>query len=259
MGESTLVIGGTGNIGRHVVDGLRARGGSARPMSRRDGGDISDPAALRRAVGDADAVFLIWPFMDGAHARAVAEQLVGKRVVYVSAMSADSGFWGAVETAVRDVTARWTFLRPSGFATNTLGWADQIRSTGRVRIPSPEARRSLIHERDIADVAVLALTDDAHIGRTHVLTGPAAISQIAQVSAIGAAVGRELRVEEQPRDEARQTMIAWSSPEFADTALDYWESLTHTPEPVTRTVEELTGKPARGYAEWARDHAPDFS
>ncbi|MFI5842127.1 hypothetical protein ACIA8K_20675 [Catenuloplanes sp. NPDC051500] len=259
MSESTLVIGGTGNIGRHVVRGLRKRGVTARPMSRRDGGDISDPETLDRAADGVDTVFLIWPFLDGKLADQVARQLGGRRVVYVSAMSAEAGFWGEVETAIRGVTDRWTFLRPSGFATNTLGWADQIRDTGTVRIPSPEARRSLIHERDIADVAVLALTDDAHTGRTHVITGPESISQAAQVELIGAAIGRQLRVEEQPREESRQAMITWSSPGFADTALDYWESLTHTPEPVTSTVEELTGRPARSYAEWARDHAPDFS
>ncbi|WP_442934596.1 hypothetical protein [Micromonospora sp. CPCC 205739] len=30
------------------------------------------------------------------------------------------------------------------------------------------------------------------------------------------------------------------------------------PEPVTDTVERITGHPARPYAEWAADHAPAF-
>jgi hypothetical protein len=30
------------------------------------------------------------------------------------------------------------------------------------------------------------------------------------------------------------------------------------PEPVTRTVQEITGAPARTFRQWARDHAGDF-
>jgi uncharacterized protein YbjT (DUF2867 family) len=40
------------------------------------------------------------------------------------------------------------------------------------------ARRALIHERDIAAVGVLALTEDGHTGAKHVLTGPQAVTQI---------------------------------------------------------------------------------
>jgi hypothetical protein len=30
------------------------------------------------------------------------------------------------------------------------------------------------------------------------------------------------------------------------------------PEPVTRTVEQVTGVPARKFRQWALDHAADF-
>jgi nucleoside-diphosphate-sugar epimerase len=43
-------------------------------------------------------------------------------------------------------------------------WADQIRESGVVRWPYGQAARSLIHERDIAAVAVRALTEDGHVG-----------------------------------------------------------------------------------------------
>ncbi|MDR7275044.1 nucleoside-diphosphate sugar epimerase [Catenuloplanes atrovinosus] len=260
MSGTALVIGATGNVGRHVVVGLRERAVPVRGMSRRRGGDLASPVDLERAAEGVDAVFLIWPFMTADLAKPVAGRLAGRHIVYLSAMSAETGFWGEVESAIRGVTDRWTFLRPSGFATNTLGWAERIRTTGTVRMPYPAARRSLIHERDIADVALLALTAPAaHAGRTHVITGPSAVSQAEQVRLIGDAIGRELRVQEQPRAEARAELLRWASPEFADASLDYWASLVGTPEPVTRTVEEQTGRPARGFAAWARDHAADFS
>jgi nucleoside-diphosphate-sugar epimerase len=45
------------------------------------------------------------------------------------------GFWAGVEGLTRRTSLEWTFLRPGGFAGNTLMWAAQIRSTGVVRWP----------------------------------------------------------------------------------------------------------------------------
>jgi ketosteroid isomerase-like protein len=64
--------------------------------------------------------------------------------------------------------------------------------------------------------------------------------------------------DEAGHDEARAEMLSWAEPSFADAALAYWASLVATPEPVTDTVRQLTGSPARSFASWARDHAADF-
>lgn len=112
----------------------------------------------------------------------------------------------------------WTFLRPAGFATNTLMWADQIRESGVVRWPFGQARRSLIHERDIADVAVQALTEDDHAGKRYVLTGPESLTQAEQVAAIGDAIGREVRWDELAREDAEKELVG----KVPDTALDTW-------------------------------------
>src|SRR3954469_8678093 len=61
---------------------------------------------------------------------------------------------GEVERLIEKSTLEWTFLRAGGFATDTLGWAEQIRTGATVRWPYGAAARSLIHERDIAVVAV---------------------------------------------------------------------------------------------------------
>lgn len=275
--KQTLVIGATGTIGRHVVRMLRDRGLAVRGLARdvsdlpegvdRFRADVRDLDALRAAVRDVDAVLLVWPFMaaDGIDDVAAVLGRPGRRVVYVSAMSVRddapperNGVWGQVEDAIRRSGADWTFLRASGFATNTLQWAPAIRSGRPVRIPYLRAARSLIHERDIADVAVLALTSPGHAGRAYPLTGPAAVTQAEQVRLVGAAAGLPVSAEEAGHDEARAEMLSWAEPAFADAALAYWASLVTTPEPVTDTVRQLTGSPARPFASWARDHAADF-
>ncbi|MCA1655962.1 MAG: nuclear transport factor 2 family protein, partial [Pseudonocardiaceae bacterium] len=123
----------------------------------------------------------------------------------------------------------------------------------------PRAARSLIHERDIAEVAVRALTENGHAGAAYVLTGPAALTQAEQVRVLGEVAGRPATVEEVTPEEARAQVLEWADPEYADSALTYWASLVDTPEPVTRTVEEVTGTPARTFEQWARDHVADFA
>jgi uncharacterized protein YbjT (DUF2867 family) len=117
------------------------------------------------------------------------------RIVYLSAQAAGErpdSFWAAVERLVEASGAQWTILRPTGFAANTLMWADQVRSSDVVRWVYGAAARSLIHERDIAAVAVRTLTGPGHAGERYVLTGPQAVTQAEQVRAIGAAIGRPL-------------------------------------------------------------------
>ena len=279
---SILVTGATGNIGRHVVAGLLEHGAAVRAMSRNPasaaatlppgaevvGGDFTDAGSLAAALSGVDAVFLLWPSLSADGADAVAALIAehARHVVLVSALSvrddrdpAENGVWGQVEHAVRQTGVAWTFLRAGGFATNTLGWAAEIRSGRDVRIPYVHAARSLIHERDIADVAVRALTEDGHEGAAYVLTGPAVVTQADQVRIIGEAVGRAARaVEISPAEARPQLTAALGDPAFVEGALAYWGSLVETPELVTHQVEKVTGRPARTFAEWAHEHADDF-
>jgi uncharacterized protein YbjT (DUF2867 family) len=261
-----LVTGATGNVGRHVVAGLRAAGGDVRALSRTEGkglvrGDLTEPDSLPAALNGVDQVFLLWPGPAAAGIEAAVNMITSaaRRVVYLSAISAERGFWGVTEKAVAATAKEWTFVRPGGFATNTLGWAEMIRTDHEVRWPYGAAARSLIHERDIADVAVQALLEEGHAGQTYEITGPAAITQADQVRLIGEAIGRELRWVELPSGIARQQLLLeWGDAGFVDSALGHWASLVDHPEPVTDTVERVTGHPARTFAQWARDHADDF-
>jgi uncharacterized protein YbjT (DUF2867 family) len=278
-GGVVLVTGATGKVGRQVVSGLVAAGATVRAVTRDPGsaglppgvqvvpGDLMDPGSLNGHLGGAAAVFLIWPSFSAGGAPALVDALARRipRVVYLSAMNVqdgrppeENGVWGQVEHAIGESGAQWTFLRAGGFAGNTLGWAAQIRS-GVVRWPYGQAARSLIHEKDIAAVAVLALTEDGRAGAKYVLTGPAAVTQADQVRIIGEVAGHPVRWEDIPPEQARQQLLPiMGDPDVVDGALRYWASLVAQPEPVTSTVAEVTGTPARTFREWAADHAADF-
>jgi uncharacterized protein YbjT (DUF2867 family) len=275
-----LVTGATGTVGRQVVSQLSERGVPLRAVSRDPAsaglpagvqvvrGELSDPASLEPHLTGVDSVFLVWPFTAPELAAGPGARLVEllarhvNHVVYLSAQAAaghPDSFWAVIERLIEESSLTWTFLRPTGFATNTLMWADQIRGQGVVRWPYGAAVRSLIHEHDLAAVAVPALAGGRHAGRRYLLTGPEAITQADQVRIIGEVTGHAVRWEELPPEEARRQLVAaWGDPGFVDSALDTWATLVTQPEPVTRTVEEITGIPARTFQQWAADHAGDF-
>ncbi|GHO88409.1 nucleotide-diphosphate-sugar epimerase [Dictyobacter formicarum] len=233
-------------------------------------GDLSVPDTLNEGLEGVEAVFLVWPALPISFAPAVLGVLKqhAPRIVYLSSMGIREGlaqqadpindFHANIERLIEQSGLAWTFLRVSGFATNTLGWAQQIRSDGVVRWPYGTAARSLIHEQDIATVAVRVLTSDRHNGAKYVLTGPQALTQVEQVHAISQAIGRPLRYEEISPEIVRQQMLTQMPPAMVDGMLNAWAGFVTEPEPVSRTVEEIMGRPAHTYSEWAIDHASAF-
>ncbi|MER6574672.1 NAD(P)H-binding protein [Nonomuraea sp. NPDC001023] len=274
-----LVTGATGNVGKHVVSQLAEAGLDVRALVRNPDkarlpegveavrGDLTVPETLEPALRDVESVFLLWPgYSEAATAGAVtALARHARRVVYLSADVEDLAdgeeptlFHQSVERLIRHSGLAWTFLRPGGFAANTLGWAAQIRQ-GVVRWPFGQAVRALIHEKDIAAVATHVLTSAGHTGGRYVLSGPEQLTQAEQVRIIGEVAGHEVRWEEQPLDEARAHLTAaWGDPGFVEAALKGWGAAVDNPERVTDTVERLLGRPALTFRQWAEDHVADF-
>jgi len=138
--------------------------------------------------------------------------------------------------------------------------------------PYPEQVGSPVHERDIADVIVADLTDPARRGRIDSLIGPTSLSKRQQVAEIGTAIGADLVLDQVTPEEARrfyrgQGGFAADNADFLfgfesyDGVAGEADAAPDTPpgeDPRYDTLAEITGRPARSYAEWARDHAADF-
>jgi uncharacterized protein YbjT (DUF2867 family) len=275
-----LVIGATGNVGRHVLAELRATGTAGVRALVRAGatapsgavevatGRLDDPDGLGAALAGVETVFLVWPFLTTEGAPAVLDAIGrhAQRLVYVSSIGvggpgerADPVFalHAEMERRIEACGLPNTVLRADTIASNTLGWAEQIRTAGVVRGPLTAAT-AVIDPRDIAAVAARVLTDDAHVGATHRLTGPEVISRPEQVLQIGAAIGRELRFEEVPVEDARAQMLAdGRPPALVDALLSAAENRSASTL-VTSTVADVTGEPPRTFQRWARDHSDAF-
>ncbi len=271
---TVLVIGASGRVGGEVCRQLRDAGARVRAATRHPEAmppgsydeavavDLTDPATLGPALDGVDAVHLMWPFFDtteDARRKALPiAQLLGssvRRVVYLSSQAVENdpqSFWAVVEDAVTAQVREWTMLRPTGFAVNAQQWAPQIVNGDTVRWPFGQMARPLIHERDIAAVAVKALLEEGHQARRYVLTGPESVTQETQVELIGAAIRRPLRWQEIDRAQAQAEF------KIPDVLLNAWEDFISHPEPVTDEVAQLLGRPALSFADWAHDHVGLF-
>jgi uncharacterized protein YbjT (DUF2867 family) len=279
-----LVIGATGNVGRQVVTQLVERQVSVRALARRPaeaglpaavevvGGDLTELDSLRSALRGVVSVFAMWPLHNGDAAPAVMDTIAAstERLVLLSSAAARpeladpanpiSATHLAVEEAVERAGLAWTFLQPRAFATNTLTFAAQIRAGDVVRGMHGDMAMTLIHEADMAAVAVRALTSDEHVKTRYELTGPELLRQSEQVQIIGEVLGRPIRWVEVSRAVAREQMLDAIPESHVDRMLDAYARLAESEsEPPTTTVEDVTGVPARTYRQWVADHRADFT
>ncbi|MET8044014.1 NAD(P)H-binding protein [Micromonospora sp. NPDC005215] len=288
-----LVTGATGNVGRQVVAQLVLAGRPVRAMTRQPKtgrlpdsaevvqGDFERPETWRAALDGVQSVYL-FPFVYTATDHGFVDQAVKAGVTrFVVHSAAAAGFApgtggnGALgrhlteereahrglELLVEASGAEWTHVRPGLLAANALRWADQIRTERMVRGPYAAAGYPVVHEADIADVAVAALLTDDQVGAAHTVTGPVKVSQTEQATAIGAAIGTQVRFEELDPAEARTQWLRdgldeetadWMIALLAD-AVDGTGAL-----PPTDTYLRVTGRPPRPFAQWANDHVADF-
>ena len=257
-----VVTGATGNVGRPLVAALEAAGEQVRAVSRRGPyrADLAEPESLAPALAGAKVVFLLTAGdrlgADLTPVLSVVRSSGVPRVVLLSSQGVRTGHHPpALEDAVRASGLEWTILRPGGFHSNALQWAESVRTRREVAAPFGDVALPVIDPADIAEVAAVVLRDPAHAGRTYELTGPAPISPRAQAAAIAAAVGEPVRFVERTRAEAKAAMVRFMPEPVVESTLELLSSEQREVSPV---VEQLLGRPARPFAEWAANEAAAF-
>lgn len=268
-----LVAGASGNVGGLVAAELLRQGHRVRGLTRDPDrarlpagveaakGDLADPESLRPALAGATALFLTTfdaatgaPLRTGPELAKLALDAGVRRVTTLW-----GGEPGPVEQAITDAGLAQTVLQPVEFMSNARFWAESIRTEGVVREPFAGLRSAMIHDADIAAVAARTLTEDGHDGREYTLTGPEVLTHQEKLRLIGAAIGRELRFEELTEEQARERMRAsGASQEAIDHVIGWYADPPREAYTVDPTVERLTGRPARTFAQWVAEHADAF-
>ncbi|MEU6558940.1 NAD(P)H-binding protein [Nocardia nova] len=276
-----VVIGATGTVGREVIGLLTEAGAEVTALTRQPS-TAALPAGVRVVEGDPSTLSIPENAWRGADSVLLSSRAIvatagdllaaaaahgARRVVAISASSVEypvgeprfAEEFRRVEKAARNSGLAWTLLRCADFAANALSWAPQIRAGDIVRGAYGDAAASPIHQRDIAEVAVRALTGDDHAGHSYLLTGPRSLTQRDRVRLIGEAIGRELSFLELSPDQVRAAMTAQGlTEEIVARSLGSLAGYAETPGPTTDTVERLLGRPALDFSEWAATYASAF-
>ncbi|RSN54455.1 ergot alkaloid biosynthesis protein [Amycolatopsis sp. WAC 04182] len=277
-----LVTGGTGKTGTALVELLRGNGVPVRVASRNPSAgdpdavrfDWDDPATHPTALRGVGRVFLVpptntvdpmppvRPFL------AEAQRLGVRRVVLLGSAIELPNAPSALELAAQ-VRARpgWVVLRASGFMQNFLSphpIGERIRRHGEIRTAAADGRVGWIDARDIA-AAASALLTEPDVGpsdqRDYLLTGPKALSYRDAAAIITARTGRPVRVVSTGVDEQAANYRAAGVPaEFAAAIAAVEDGIRAGREDrVSTAVLDLTGRPPRTFAEFAQEHALEWS
>ncbi|MEU4548472.1 SDR family oxidoreductase [Nonomuraea dietziae] len=276
-----LITGATGTIGSEVLRQLAERGERVRPMARDlsklsvEGvrGDFADPGSLERALEGVDSVLLVTAFGKdlAQHDLALVEaaRRAGiRKVVKISALGTgesteenDVRSWHHPgEQALRDSGMAWTLLRPAGFASNALMWAQAVGEGRPIPNMTGDGGQGVVDPRDVAAVAVEALTGE-HDGRTYTLTGPEVISVPGQAEALGEVLGRDVETVPVPLEAAKEGMLASGmDPLIVEVFMTGSAFIAGGGAAVlSGDVEAVLGRAPRSFADWARDHKDAFA
>ncbi|GAB3697862.1 SDR family oxidoreductase [Nocardiopsis oceani] len=269
-----LVTGATGMTGSRVLARLRDRGAAVRAASRSSEWrfDWSEPDTWETALEGAGSVYLVQNDLDPRTpafvARAVAHGV--ERIVQLSARGIDQpGYFEGVEEApshlrgeeaVKASGLEWTVLRPGWFAQNfNEGMlADGVR-TGVLRLPTGDGAASWIDVRDIADVAVAALTEPGHHGRTYELSGPRALTVAEATAEITEALGQPVRYEPVSTEEYVDELLHQGWPkEGAQEMVSALSAVRRSLEAkVSPGVQEALGREPRDFSAYVAEAFTD--
>jgi uncharacterized protein YbjT (DUF2867 family) len=164
-----------------------------------------------------------------------------------------------VENSIKASGAEYAFLRPGMLASNSINWwAPQVRTGDLVRWPYLNAPTAPVDEIDIASVAARTLLEKGHEAADYVLTGPQSLTQLEQITTIGAAIGRKLKIEEISPEEAQNEWNTGWPTSVKNMLLKSWSAALGQPALVNSTIEQITGTPARTFLQWAHSNTAAF-
>lgn len=264
------VIGGTGKVGRLVLDRLQDH--QVRALARTEAAaaslrectdveiahaDLDEPSTLGPALKGIDTLFIATPFHPQQTAREVAavkaaEAAGVSRVVKVSSYAAgvrptvpSAAAHIEIEGRLRRSAMQWSALRPDWWLDNILTQLNHVHE-GVIYYPAGTAVVSPVDARDLAEVAVSEILADVPVGGTLILTGP----ESATLAEIAERLGRAVNVPLALRDDV--------APDWPDYYAEGMRRLFASYRdrgfaPRTHTIEEVLGRRARSLEQFATE------
>ncbi|MEV5386209.1 NmrA family NAD(P)-binding protein [Streptomyces sp. NPDC052721] len=240
-----VLITGAGDVGRKVVERLRAQDVPVRVMVRRDDdraahlralgadivlGDLTRPETVAAALEGVDTMYFAMPvspdhLLAATVVASVAREhgglgaLIGMSQMTVSQMTATSTAESHQQRLhwLAEQVLNWSGLpvvhiRPTSFLDNPLFTtlpARTIRENGTIVLPFGAGRTSPIAVDDVARTVAAVLRDPLpHVGHVYELTGPRTVDMTEMAEAFSKALGRPVSYVDVPLDRWREEVLS---------------------------------------------------
>jgi uncharacterized protein YbjT (DUF2867 family) len=297
MVDRILVSGATGTVGSEVVKQLssfsnvniKVGARSVEKIKDLESGnkvkgvhiDYDKPESLKEALKNIDKLFLLAPAVPNA--QELESNLVNEAkkaglryIVKQSVMGADEDADVEImrqhrkaEKIIEESGIPYTFLRPNEFMQNFINFhGHSIKNNNAFYLPQENAKVSVVDVRDIAAVAVKALTENGNNNnknnnnknKKYLITGPEALSYHQMAEILSNATGKKISYVSVSEEEARAGMKEMGMDDWLINTLlelsNYFKK-GHASQ-VSSAVEEVTGKKPVSFSQFANDYAQLF-
>jgi len=227
-------------------------------------GDLAKPSSLDCAMDGVDKVFLlsssarderVW------HRNAIdaARRAGVSLLVRSSILGADPGsasrfirYHGLSDAYLRNSGVPYTIIRSNFYMHNvTVGWPPVIDPEGNYYAPAGDAAVTMTDARDVAAVAMAALTGGGHSEQIYNVTGPESLTHADACEKLGKRLGRTVRYVPIDDSIARNAMLGAGMREwFADALIELYQEYRRSgadgyAAQVHPTVAKITGTEPR--------------
>ena len=277
------VAGATGRVGSVLMSGLASEPVTLRALTRTPDGrrfppsvevaavDFDAPSTLAAALQGIDRVFI----SHGTAPNQVANEIAlidaavearVRHVVKLSSFGAPSRLhpmdWHMlIEAHLATKDVGYTVLRPSAFA-EILARAGAAVARDAWGGAAGDGRVNFIDTRDVADVAHVALLDDAHLDsqRAYHLTAARAWSMPEVAAELSRLLGRSVTYQHRTPEQHRAALVAAGASELVAGLLLGLDRLFRDSAlaETTLTVEALTGRAPRALPQWLEENLALF-
>lgn len=294
--RTILVTGATGTVGSEVVKQLTSSSSGHEVVKaavhsqdkadrfKRDNQEVeivkidyNRPETIANALNNVGKLFLLTlpaPNMTEISSNFVKEAKKNgvERIVKLSVMGADEEpglvigrLHRQAEKIIEDSGISYTFLQPGSFMQSFLPtkffFGQTIKTQNAFYFPAGDGRIGFVDVRDIAAVAVQALTDDSqHTGKAYTITGQDALSygQVAEI--LSNEVNKRISYVDISEEDSRRGMKQIGMEDWLIDAIMEFFSIVRAghASQTTTEVKQITGRKPISFAQFAKDYAEFF-
>jgi len=277
-----LVTGASGNVGSRVLAELQKEGKRIRVLTSDpkkaatfgDGvdvvvGGLGQADAIKKALSDVSHIFLM---NRGLTDEALVDLLQiahgneCKRIVFLSSIAAKLAELTLGKLHLQQeqrifaspIQAR--IVRATAFMSNTLQWAESIKTQGAVFNPMGDGSFAPIAPEDIAAFATRLLVDDGDYEDVSSITGPELLTASKQIATLSEILGIPIqRIDITDQQAIEQIMRAGFPRQMAPAVAEVYGAVrAGSSAELLHTFELVMGNSPRTFATWAQENKARF-